>query len=141
MTKTPNGNERLFSGLRVPEPPGDLRRQVLSRAGQTRENGAGADPWARIWESGWTRLAWAASVLVLVVCHLLLPGGDTERARERSTLAQTDSGDRDELAAIVSLPRLSLDAQPVAASIRNLRESESDPDAAAPAAVSEENAS
>jgi hypothetical protein len=141
MNETPKSNEPLFSEMRVPEPPEELRRKVLQRAERAMANGVGADPWLRIWESRWTRLAWAASVLVLALCHIVLPGSDARPTSETPGLAQDANGERDELAAIVSLPRLSLDAQPVAASLRTLRDSESDPSADAPAAAPEENAS
>jgi hypothetical protein len=141
MNEKPNGNERPFPGLRVPEPPEDLRRQVMSRARQALEIGPRQDLWARIWESRQARLAWGASVLVLAVCHLVVPVGDAGPAREPSTLARTGSDDHEELADIVDLPRLSLEARPIAASTRTPGETEADLDTAAPPAVSEENAS
>jgi hypothetical protein len=78
---------------------------------------------------------------VLAVCHLVVPVGDAGPAREPSTLARTGSDDDEELADIVDLPRLSLEARPSAASTRTPGETEADLDTAAPPAVSEENAS
>jgi hypothetical protein len=125
----------------VPEPPEELRRQVLSRAKQALEQGPRRDLWARIWESRQARLAWGVSVLALAVCHLVVPAGDGESAREPSRLARTGSADHEELAVIANLPRLSLDARPIAAATPTPAEAEVDLDTAAPPAVSEENAS
>jgi len=141
MKERPNGKERLFPGLRVPEPPEDLRGQVLSRARQALERGPRHDLWARIWESRPARLAWGASILALVVCHLVVPVGDGGPAGEPSTLARTESDDQEELAVIADLPTISLEAKSIAAASRVLEETEADLDPAAPAAESEENAS
>ena len=77
MNQKPSGNEPLLPGLRVPEPPDDLRRQVLARAGQALGRDPRHDLWARLWENRRARLAWAASVLALVVGHLVAPTGAT----------------------------------------------------------------
>jgi len=136
-----SGNKRLFPGLRVPEPPEDLRRQVLSRAKQTLETGPRRDFWERIWESRQARLAWGTAVLALTVCHFVFPLGDAGPEREPSTLARTDSDYHEELADIANLPRLVLDARPMAAATRTPEETEADLDTVAPVAVSEENPS
>ena len=147
MNKKPNGNEPLFPGLRVPEPPEDLRRQVLSRAAEALGKEPRRDLWARLWESRQARLAWAASVLALAVGHLALPAGnggtvvETGPASGQPTLARTLPDDQDELSVIADLPRLSFDARPVAASDRTRGENEVDLDGAAPPAPPEENAS
>jgi len=135
MTQKQNGDEPLLPGLRVPEPPADLRRQVLTRAGQALGREPRVDLWARLWESRQARLAWAASVLALVVGHLVTPTGDAgTAAADRSMLAQSGTPDtHEELADIADLPRLSLDGRPMAAPI--------DLDGAAPPALPEENAS
>jgi len=126
MNKNPNGNEPLFPGLKVPEPPEDLRRQVLNRATQALGKGPRRDLWALVWESRQARLAWGASFLALAVCHLVVPVGETGPARESSTLARTGSDGHEELAVIGNLPRLSLDTRPMAASTRTPVEIEAD---------------
>jgi len=136
-----NGNERLLPGLQVPEPPEDLRRKVLSHAKQALTKEPRRDFWVRIWDSRQARLAWVASVLALAICHLVVPAGDAGPAREPSTLARTESDGHEELAEIADLPRLSLDARPIAASTRTPLETEVDLDTAAPPAGSKENAS
>jgi hypothetical protein len=141
MNGKPDGNERLFQGLKVPQAPEDLRRQVLSRARQTPERAARHDMWSRIWENRPVRLAWGTTVLALAVCHFVVPVGDTGPTREPSSLARTAFHDDEELAVIADLPKLSLDARPIAASTRTVEEAEADLDTAAPPAVSKENAS
>jgi len=141
MNKKSNRNERLFPGLKVPEPPEELRRQVLSRATQALEREPRHDFWTRVWESPQVRLAWGASVLGLAVCHVVVPVGDAGPAQEPSALARTGSDDHQELADIADLPRLHLDARPIAASARTAEGAEADLDTAAPPAVTEENAS
>jgi hypothetical protein len=141
MNGKPDGSERLFPGLRVPEPPEDLRRRVLTCASQAMERGPRRDLWERIWESRPARLAWGGSVLALAICHLVVPAGDGGPAREPSTLSRTGSDEQRELAVIADLPRLSLDARSIAASVRTPGETEVDIDAAVPPSVSEENAS
>ena len=126
MNGKPNQNERRFPGLRVPEPPEDLRPQVLSRARQALERRPRRDLWARLWESRQARLAWGASVLALAVCHLVVPVGDAGPARQPSTLAWTGSDDHEELTVIADLPRLSFDARPLAASTRTPLETDDD---------------
>lgn len=134
MNQKPNGNEPLLPGLQVPEPPDDLRRQVLTRAGEALDREPRHDLCTRLWENRQARLAWAASVLALVVGHLVAPTGDGRAATaEHSTLAQTETDAYEELADIADLPRLSLDGRPSAAPI--------DLDGAAPPALPEENAS
>lgn len=62
--------ERLFDGLEVPAPPPHLRARVLeaARADKTET----VDVWTRIWNIRGLRLAWAASVLLLLAGHVLV---------------------------------------------------------------------
>jgi hypothetical protein len=126
MNRKPNQNEPLFPGLSVPEPPEDLRPQVLSRTRQALERRPRRDLWARLWESRQARLAWGASVLALAVCHVVVPVGDAGPARQPSTLAWTGSDDHEELTVIADLPRLSFDARPLAASTGTPLETDDD---------------
>jgi hypothetical protein len=64
--------DRLFDGLRPPPSPPELRERVLLGT-QTRSAAVSrSDPWTRIWENPWLRLAWAASVLLLLTGNLVL---------------------------------------------------------------------
>jgi hypothetical protein len=149
MSKQSNGNRSPLAGLRLPEPPRELRRQVLDRAKQALGRVPRRDGWARLWESPRARLAWAASVLVLVVGHLVLPAGGDRSAREvasarvavTGSVARSTTVPAEELAGIADLPRISLEGRPVTAAVRSRDESELDLDDAATADRSEENAS
>lgn len=120
-------DDRPFRGLSVPEPPEDLRRQALSRAREALRSAPSRDLWERIWESRRARLAWSTAVLALAVCHLVVPGRDAGPPREPSPAARTGSYGQEELAGIADLPRLSLDARPIAASTGAPVEIETDP--------------
>lgn len=64
--------ERLFDGLEPPQPSSGLRERVLRHAqGETAVTPL-PDTWTRIWENPWLRLAWAASVLLLLAGNLFL---------------------------------------------------------------------
>ena len=142
MRRRPDENEQLFSGLKVPEPPEELRHQVLSRAGQVLEGRPRRDPWTRIWESRPARLAWITSVLALTVWHVAVPVGDSGAGGDRATSTGRASEIQEDFAAITNLPRLSLDATPITAASRTLEETEADPRSPVPPApAAEEDAS
>jgi hypothetical protein len=141
MNSKPRGNEPLFPGLKVPGPPEDLRQQVLSRARQAAESGPRRELWARLWESRPVRLAWGASVLALVVCHVAIPVGDARPPKEAPTQAHASVDDHEDLAVIADLPKLSFDGRPSAVSTRAPLETDDDLGTGAPPTVSEENAS
>jgi hypothetical protein len=128
MSKRANGNEDLFPGLKVPEPAEDLRDQVLSRARQAMMSAPRRDLWARLWESRPARVAWGTSIVVLVVGHLVVPPGDSRPATGPSELVRAESAGHEELADIVNLPRLSLDARPNAGAVLAIEEGEAEPD-------------
>jgi hypothetical protein len=113
-------NKSPFTDLKVPQPPDDLRAQVLSRAREAMEQGPRQDLWSRIWESRQLRLAWGMSVIALAVCHIVIPGP----AGEPSTLSRNQSDGQDELEAITDLPRISLDVLPAFVATRPPEESE-----------------
>ena len=110
-----NDNKRPFRGLKVPEPPEGMRHQVLDRAREALAREPRLDIWSRIWESRTARLAWGTSVLALAVGHLAVPTDGPAPAMEPSVLASAESTKHEELADIIDLPRLSLDAHPMTA--------------------------
>ncbi|MCG6947751.1 MAG: hypothetical protein LJE93_02395 [Acidobacteria bacterium] len=70
---------RLFEGLETPEPPPHLRARVLAAA---RDTATGTpDVWSRIWHHRGLRLAWAATVVLLLAGHLLTLPGNGSGAR------------------------------------------------------------
>ena len=128
MNEEPQTNEPLLPGMTVPPPPEELRRATLARASRALESAPRPDRWSRIWESPTARLAWAASVLALAACHLLVSAGDAGPVRPSSGLAQDNWAEKQELDAITDLPRLSLEAPSMAAANRALEEVETDPE-------------
>lgn len=127
MNREPDENRNPFSGLREEKPPEELRSRVLQAAGEALRTEAAPDFWAAIWESRPARLAWSTAVVLLAVSHLMVPGERTPR------MARSTAVENEELRAVTALPRLSLDARPVAGMLRR--------EPAAPNEDTEENAS
>ena len=92
MNEEPGSVERLLAGLGPPEQPRGLQERTLRGAREALAREAGRDLWTRIWESRPLRLAWAATVAVLVICHI----GMTERRLGRTpTAGQTTRAARE----------------------------------------------
>jgi len=69
-----NGNhivERLMEGLEPPPPPPELRAKTLTAARERLTGEPVMDPWSRIWDHRGLRLAWAATVVLLLGGHVL----------------------------------------------------------------------
>jgi len=71
----------------------------------------GPDLWARIWSNRALRLAWAATVVALLLANVTLSlrprAGTSDAALPVARL--TDEAQRGELAAVADLPAISLD--------------------------------
>lgn len=112
--KHPDELDRVLRGLVPAPPPPEVRERVLTAARAARTSGPlGRDLWSRIWESRPLRLAWAATVVVLLVANVVLalhrPGGGAATA---PVAAARHDGPDPELAAIAQLPPLRLDVLP-----------------------------
>ena len=70
--------ERLFEGLGPPQPPPELRERVLIEAQGRSAVVPHPDAWTRIWENSWLRLAWAASVLLLLAGNIVFTSRQPE---------------------------------------------------------------
>jgi len=70
--------DRLFDGLRPPPSPPELRERVLLGTQTRAAADSTPDAWTRIWENPWLRLAWAASVLILLTGNFVLVPQKTE---------------------------------------------------------------
>lgn len=67
--------ERLMEGLEPPQPPPELRSKALAAARARMSAESTPDIWSRIWNHRGLRLAWAATIVLLVVGHaMVLPG-------------------------------------------------------------------
>jgi hypothetical protein len=71
--------ERLLEGLEPPQPPPELRSKTLSAARQRMAGEAAPDVWSRIWNHRALRLAWAATVVVLLAGHVLATNSSVGR--------------------------------------------------------------
>lgn len=103
MTEENDPITRFLTDLEGEAPPADLRARSLERALQVWTESAASDRWRRLWESAPLRLAWAASVVVLVAAHLVVP-----LRSGRATTSVTAAGRQadTELQEVVRLPRL-----------------------------------
>lgn len=113
MNEESRSVERLLATLQPPEPPRGLQEKALRGAREALAREAGRDIWTRIWESRPLRLAWAVSVVVLVICHAGITG---VRSARTPAVGQTTGAAREgngELAAIGRLPRLNEGARPL----------------------------
>ena len=87
-----------LSGFEIPRPPAELREATLATAVARWSHPADVDHWRWIWESRPIRVAWGATVVVLVAMILVLPRKTARPRASRST--------PDELQEVISLPRL-----------------------------------
>jgi hypothetical protein len=71
--------ERIFEGLGPPQPPPELRERVIMDAQGHSAVAPLPDAWTRIWEDSWLRLAWAASVLLLLAGNLVVTPRQPEK--------------------------------------------------------------
>jgi len=93
--------------------PPELKARVLAASRAALLAGpAPRDPWTRLWESGPLRLAWAASVLLLLAAHaLLVRPAPPPIAAAAAPAPRGASGTDSELAAIARLPQIDPDAR------------------------------
>ncbi|MBI5441313.1 MAG: hypothetical protein HY900_08900 [Deltaproteobacteria bacterium] len=116
MTRTPGSpgpSADPLAGLTPPGAPPELKARVLatSRAALLAAP-APPDRWSLLWASRPLRLAWAATVLLLVAGHIALvrPSHPREESAAVPLLRAASEADA-ELAAIGRLPRLDPDAR------------------------------
>ena len=106
MTDLHDNVNRLIRTLGDPEPPQGLRGRTLARA-QAAWARPAADRWLALWESRPLRLAWAATVLLLVACNFALRTGSPAPPRAVApAVAFREQTGLKELQAVVELPRL-----------------------------------
>jgi len=63
--------DRLIEGLEPPRVPADLRTRTLAAARDQMET-TFSDRWSRIWSHRGIRLAWAATVVLLLAGHAIV---------------------------------------------------------------------
>jgi hypothetical protein len=105
--------ERLMEGLAPPQPPPDLRSKVLAAARARMAAEPIPDIWSRVWNHRGLRLAWAATVVLLLAGHaMVVPGaGNTFRPIDPALTAE-DRVD-DYLVEMLRPTRISDNVQPI----------------------------
>lgn len=108
--------ERLFAGLEPASPPTGTRDRALAAA-RAAEVGAvvAEDRWTRLWQSRPARLAWAATVVALLLAHAVLSIAGAVHGGRPALPAPVAGLSEDEpaLAVIAELPPLRLGLLPV----------------------------
>ena len=106
-----------LAGLAPPGAPPELKARVLAASLKALLSApARPDRWSLLWTSRPLRLAWAASLLLLLAGHAVLVRPSRPRAETAALpLSHTVSEADAELAAIGRLPRLDPDARPLGA--------------------------
>jgi hypothetical protein len=64
--------DRLLEGFAPPGPPPELRSRVLAAAREHIGTESQPDLWSRIWDHRGIRLAWAATVVLFLIAHILV---------------------------------------------------------------------
>jgi hypothetical protein len=128
--------DRLFGGLEPPELPPDLRPRVLGPAAAAL---AAPNRWQRIWHNPRLRLAWAASIAMLVVAHIAItPGVGARDGTSDAPVVAHARNVNGELAEIIDLPRLRTDLHPLAGGLVAAQVFEADSGAASPPVTQEQ---
>jgi hypothetical protein len=96
-------NDTPLHGFEPPPPPPGLREAALRAARERLTEDLLPDVWTRVIRSRATRLAWAASVVLLTAAHLALP-----RSRQEGPHSVTVTAPllEPEVRAIAKLPRI-----------------------------------
>lgn len=99
-----------FAGLRSASPPEELRQRALAASLPALAAAPRPDLWWRLASNGSLRLAWVASVALLVVLNLVLPGPTGPRSPAPAMPVLIASASQaGELAEITDLPRIKAD--------------------------------
>jgi hypothetical protein len=103
---------RLIEGLEPPRTPTGLRTRVLEAARDHMETRS-PDPWSRIWNHRGIRLAWAATVVLLLAGHAIVapPKGAVFTRVNPALVAETSVDEQ--FADILRPVRISANVQPI----------------------------
>ena len=104
--------DRLIEGLEPPRAPTGLRPRVLAAARDHMET-TSRDPWSRIWRHRGIRLAWAATVVLLLAGHAIVaPRKGAVSSRVKPALAAEARVD-EQLVDILRPVRISENVRPI----------------------------
>ena len=102
--------ERLLEGLEPPQPPPELRSKALTAARKRLAGEAVPDLWSRIWNHRGLRLAWAATILMLLAGHLAVSSPSLGPVGDPALVAEGRSDEY--LGAFLGPARISDNVQP-----------------------------
>ncbi|MCB1037318.1 MAG: hypothetical protein KDD47_26040, partial [Acidobacteria bacterium] len=102
--------EPPFKGLEPPSPPPDLRRKALASAYQAMEE-MKDDVWTRLWNARPLRLAWLCATALLLLGHLSASRLIRGSGKPGAPFAASSSLPSQELAEVMDLPPIRLDAR------------------------------
>jgi len=104
--------DRLIEGLEPPRAPTGLRTRVLAAARDHMET-TSSNRWSRIWSHRGIRLAWAATVVLLLAGHaIVVPRKGAVFTRVNPALVAETSVD-EQFADILRPVRISANVQPI----------------------------
>ena len=105
--------DRLLQGLAPPQPPHELRSKALAAARERMAGEAVPDLWSRIWNHRGLRLAWAASVVVLLAGHVLATLSPVGPITKVDPLVIARNGVDEQMFGLLRPIRISEDVQPL----------------------------
>jgi hypothetical protein len=104
--------KRLIEGLEPAGPPLTLRSRVLEAARERLETES-PDVWYRIWDHRGIRLAWAATVLLLLAGNVLLTQNTGASVSQIDPALVAENSVDEQFADILRLVRISANVQPI----------------------------
>ena len=105
--------ERLVEGLEPPQPPPELRAKTLAAARSRMDAETAPDLWSKIWNHRGIRLAWAASVVVLLTGHVLATLSPTGSVTRVGPVLMAQNGVDEHMVSILRPIRISENVQPL----------------------------
>lgn len=107
---TPDPIRELFAGLVRPQPPDELAGPALAAASRALAEPPANDIWDRIWFSRPLRLAWAATLILLLAGHLMVSLTGVAGPDPSPAPIAALGGIEPELAQVASVPTINLSA-------------------------------
>ena len=117
--------DRLIEGLEPARPPADLRTRTLAAARDHMET-MSPDRWSRIWYHRGIRLAWAATVVLLLAGNALLTQSTGAIVRQIDPALVAENRVDEQFADILRPVRISANVQPIVGLISSAGDSPSE---------------
>jgi hypothetical protein len=105
--------ERLFEGLEPAPPPAELRSRALEAARSRASMLPDQDLWSRLWNHRGLRLAWVASVVLLLAGHAAMSSPSLGGGPTGHSALVADRGGDEFLGGVLRPARISEDVQPI----------------------------